>query len=95
MERNINQSVDGWTISLNRNVHMYTHSLSVNKGKNSINIDCEDLPTKVKTIGIWLHNLDVSDTLKKEIQNALLKWVNQFDVTFQIYITKDEFITNN
>ncbi len=95
MERNIKDTVDGWEISLNRNIHMYTHALSVSKGKHRINIDCEDLPTQVKTIGIWLHNLNVSGEMKKELQEVLLKWANQFDVKFQIYVTNNEFIASN
>ena len=95
MERSIKETIDGWEISLDRNVHMYTHALSVTKGNYRISIDCEDLPTQVKTIGIWLHNLDVPDALKEELQDLLQKWTNQFDVRFQIYLRIDEFVTNN
>ena len=94
MERNLKETLDGWEISLNRNIHMYTHALSVKKGGYKLNIDCEDLPTYVKTIGIWLYNLDVPDTLKTELKDLLLKWTRQFEVNFQIYISRDKFVTN-
>jgi hypothetical protein len=94
MERNLKETLDGWEISLNRNIHMYTHDLSVKNGVYTLNIDCEDLPTDVKTIGIWLYNLDVPDALKAELKELLLKWTMQFDVNFQIYISRDKFVTN-
>jgi len=94
MERNLKETLDGWEISLNRNIHMYTHDLSVKNGVYTLNIDCEDLPTDVKTIGIWLYNLDVPDALKAELNELLLKWTMQFDVNFQIYISRDKFVTN-
>jgi hypothetical protein len=94
MERNLKETLDGWEISLNRNIHMYTHALSVKNGVYKLNIDCEDLPTDVKTIGIWLYNLDVPDALKTELKDLLLKWTMQFEVDFQIYISRDKFVTN-
>lgn len=94
MKRSINEVFSGWEISLERNVHMYTHDLSVSKGHYRIDIDCEDLPTTEKTIGVWLHNLDISFSLKKELQEVLQHWSNQFDVKFQIYIVNDKFVTN-
>ena len=86
MERNLKEMLDGWEISLNRNVHMYTHALSVKKGAYKLSIDCEDLPTDVKTIGIWLYNLDVPDALKNELKELLQKWSKQFEVKFRIYV---------
>lgn len=94
MERNIKETIDGWEISIQRNIHMYCHALSVSKGKQRISIDCEDLPTNEKTIGIWLYNLDIPNGLKNELQQVLLKWAKQFEIRFQIYITKDDFVTN-
>ena len=94
MDRNIEDNVDGWEISLNRNVHMYCHALTVKKGQHRMNIDCEDLPTKEKTIGIWLHNLNAPNELKEQLQQVLLKWAKQFEVKFQIYVSRDEYFTN-
>ena len=95
MKSTINDKVDGWEISFSRNVHMYCHALSVNKGQRKFIIDCEDLPTHEKTIGIWLHNLKESDEIKRELRNVLLKWANQFKVKFKIYVSLDEFCTNS
>jgi hypothetical protein len=94
MNREIKDNVEGWDISFNRNVHMYCHALSVKKGQYQIGIDCEDLPTTEKTIGIWLHKLDVSNELKDELRRILLRWANKFEIKFQIYVSQDEFITN-
>jgi len=95
MDRTIKDKIDGWDISLQRNVHMYCHSLSVQKSQNKFSIDCEDLPTEEKTIGIWLYNLDAPEKIVKELQNVLLQWANKFEVKFLIYTSKDVFITNN
>lgn len=95
MDSAVKDKVDGWEISFNRNVHMYCHALSVKKGERKFSIDCEDLPTPEKTIGIWLYNLKAPDEIKKELQNVLLKWADQFEVIFKIYVSRDEFCTNS
>jgi hypothetical protein len=94
MERKIIDKVEGWEISLNRNVHMYCHSLSVEKGNDKISISCEDLPTKEKTIGIWLHTLEEPEEIKKELAQVLLDWTKKLEVKFQIYTGRDNFLTN-
>ncbi len=94
MERKIVEKVGSWEISLNRNVHMYCHSLSVRRGNYQISISCEDLPTKEKTIGIWLHALEVSEEIKKELSLVLLEWTRTLEVKFKIYISRDNFLSN-
>ncbi len=94
MERNINEKIDGWDISLQRNVHMYTHALSVQKGQSKFGISCEDLPTKEKTIGMWLYTSTIPEPMIEEVQQLLLKWAKQYPIKFQIYSSKDEFVTN-
>ena len=66
----------------------------MDNGDQQFNIDCEDLPTEEKTIGIWLHTLKVPEKTVKELQNILLEWASRYEVKFQIYTTKDQFITN-
>jgi hypothetical protein len=95
MDRNVKDKVEGWDISLQRNVHMYCHALSVEKGQHKFSIDCEDLPTHEKTIGIWLYNSTIPETMIGELQKILLEWAGRFDIKFQIYKSKDEFITSN
>lgn len=95
MDRTVKDKIDGWDITLQRNVHMYCHALSVKKGQYNFSIDCEDLPTQEKTIGIWLYNLDAPTQVINELQNILLKWVNTFEVKVQIYTSKNEFIANH
>ena len=73
---------------------MYSHALSVKKGHLEFSIDCEDLPTEEKTIGIWLHTLDAPENVTKELQSTLFQWANKYDLKFQIYLIKNEFITN-
>lgn len=94
MDRNINDKVDGWDISLQRNVHMYTHALSVQKGQSKFSISCEDLPTEEKTIGMWLYTSTIPEARIEELQQLLLKWAKQYPITFQIYSSKDDFVTN-
>ena len=74
IDSKIIDKVEGWEISLNRNVYMYYHSLSVKKGDHKISISCEDLPTKDKTIGVWVYTLEESEEIKKELAEALLDW---------------------
>ena len=95
MKQTIKDNVEGWDLSLNKNVHMYCHDLSAQFWENLIQIQCEDLPNKEKTIGVWLTNLELSDERKRELQSVLLQWANKLEVTFQIYVSGDEFVTNN
>lgn len=94
MERNINEKVDGWDISLQRNVHMYTHALSIQNGQSKFSIDCEDIPTDEKTIGIWLYTSTIPQSRVGEVQQVLLKWAMQFPIKFQIYSSKNDFVSN-
>lgn len=94
MERNVNDNIEGWSISLQRNVHMYTHALSMQKGKARFIISCEDLPTNEKTIGIWLYTSTIPQDKLAELQQVLLKWTKQYSIKFQIYVSKDDFVTN-
>ncbi|MBA6419318.1 hypothetical protein [Pseudomonas sp. 5Ae-yellow] len=94
MDRNVKDKVDGWDISLQRNVHMYCHALSVKNGQLDFSIDCEDLVTEEKTIGIWLYNSEIPESMVGELQKVLLKWASQYDVRFHIYTSKLEYVTN-
>ena len=94
MERNLRETFLGWEMLLNRNVYMYTHSLTIRNGEQKFSIDCEDLPAAEKTIGIWLHSLDLPEQKKTEVIDLLQQWTKRFDVKFHIYITKDKFVTN-
>jgi hypothetical protein len=94
MERSVNDKIDGWDISLNRNVHMYTHALSVQNKQTKYSISCEDLPTNEKTIGIWLYTSSIPQARIKELQQVLLNWAKQYPIKFQIYASKDDFVTN-
>jgi hypothetical protein len=94
MNRNIKEKIEGWDISLNRNVHMYTHSLSIKKGQNQFSVNCEDLPTKEKIIGIWLYNSNISENFEIELRHVLSVWINKLDIKFQIYTTPDNFFSN-
>jgi len=94
MDRNVKANIDGWDISLQRNVHMYCHALSVKKGQYQFGIDCEDLVTEEKTIGVWLYSSEIPKAMIGELQKVLLKWVSQYEVKFQIHTSKEEFVTN-
>lgn len=94
MERIVKERINNWNITLQRNVHMYCHALSMNNGDQQFNIDCEDLPTEEKTIGIWLYTLKAPEKTVKELQSILLEWANGNEVKFQIYTSKDQFITS-
>lgn len=94
MDRNVKDKVDGWDVLIQRTVHMYCHALFVKKGHHNFSIDSEDLVTEEKTIGIWLYSSKIPEAIVDELQNVLLKWSNKYDVKFQIYKSKNEFVTN-
>ena len=94
MERKIVDKVESCEIFLNRYVHMYCHELSVKRGRHQIAISCEDLPTKEKTIGIWLNTLEEPEEIKKELAHVLHAWTNKLEVKFQIYTSRDNFLPN-
>jgi hypothetical protein len=64
------------------------------KGHHNFSIDSEDLVTEEKTIGIWLYSSKIPEAMVDELQNVLLKWSKKYDVKFQIYKSKNEFVTN-
>lgn len=94
MKRNIDNKIDGWDISFRRNVHMYTHALSIQSGQSKFNIDCEDMPTGEQTIGIWLYSSTIPHSRVGEIQQVLLKWAKQYPIKFQIYTGKNDFVAS-
>lgn len=73
---------------------MYCHALAATKGEYRINLQCEDLPEKEKTIGIWLHDVDISAKHKEELQVVLLEWANNLDAKCKVYVTKENFVSN-
>lgn len=94
MDRNVKDKIDGWDISIQRNIHMYCHALSMKNGPHNFSINCEDMVTEEKTIGIWLYSSEIPAPMVDEVQNVLLKWAGKYDVRFQIYRNRDEFVTN-
>ncbi len=94
MERSLEDKIDGWMISLKRNIHMYTHELTISKGSQSYSIDCEDLPSNEKTIGIWLYTLNVSSKIMEQLKALLLKWASNCDICFQIYTAKNSYVSS-
>ena len=94
MNKGVINLIGKWEIKFTNNVHMYCHSLSAKKGEYRVSISCEDLPTKEKTIGIWLHDLDVSEKHKQELQHVLLQWTNELQLHCRVYHNQDEFSEN-
>ena len=94
MDRHVRDKVDGWDISLQRNVHMYTHALSIKNGHSKFGISCEDLPSKEKVIGIWLHTSSIPQERLCEVKDILLKWAKLYPLKFQIYTREREFVSN-
>ncbi len=94
MSRKTSENFGKWEISFSPNVHMYCHALTATKGEYRIDLPCEDLPTKEKSIGVWLHDLDISAKHKKELQVVLLEWANSLEVKCRVYVNKEEFVSN-
>lgn len=85
MKRTREHQIGRWHITFTNNVHMYCHDLSVRKGKLVIRIRCEDLPRPPKTIGIWLHDIDLSDKHREELRSAFLTWGEVMGVRCEVY----------
>ena len=94
MERKVVDKLGDWQITLNRNVHMYSHVLLLRSKNHSLEIPCEDLAMEEKTIGIWLYPLDESKELITELANVLTNWSKKFDTNFRIYTNETDFLTN-
>ncbi len=94
MKTEIKDTIGAWEVSLTRNVHMYTHALSVKKGEYVVSIPCEDLPTKEKTFGMWLYNLDLSNKHINELQSVLLELATKQNVLCKVYLSPEEFVSN-
>ncbi len=94
MNRELVEKIGSWEISLTRNVHMYTHALSVKKGEYRVSIPCEDLPTNVKTIGMWLYNLELSNKYIEELKSVLLELATKQNVLCKVYVSPEEYFSN-
>jgi len=94
MKNEIVEVIGNWEISLIKNVHMYTHALSVKKGEYQVSIPCEDLPTSKKTLGIWLYNLNLSNKHIEELKPALLELATKQNVLCKVYVSPEEYVSN-
>jgi hypothetical protein len=73
---------------------MYCHDLSAMKGKYKIQIPCEDLPDKEKTVGIWLYDIEASAKHKEELRSACLEWADKMEIRCKVYTSSDKHVTN-
>ena len=74
--------IEGWDLSLNKNVHMYCHKLSASRGSQTFDIPCEDTPDG--HIGVWLDSLDYPDSLSI----SLNIFFSQLNENYKIYNTE-------
>jgi len=89
MKSTVRHKIGNWLITFTSNVHMYCHDLSARKGNYTIQIPCEDLPSKDKTMGIWLHDLEASAKHKEELKTVLLEWADMMGVRCMVYTSRD------
>jgi len=90
-KQNKRVEINGWSILLSNNVYMFYHSLSVEKKNEKISIPCEDLPTKEKMLGIWLDDIDTSNSTQDELRSVMLAWANEMEVHCQIYLNEETY----
>lgn len=86
------QSRDEWDIQFQKNVHMYCHSLVVAKADRRYEIPCEDTPDGF--VGVWLHDIGLDSTLKKDLASALVKWADSSGLACRIYETRDSYVSS-
>ena len=43
--------LNGWTVEFEKNIHMYSHSLKLSRGREAYQVFCEDSPSGF--VGIW------------------------------------------
>lgn len=95
MDCKLKKNIKGWSISLNKNVHMYVHDLSICKGVHKFSISCEDLATAEKAIGIWLDRSNVPLKMFDLLTEILLEWANKYPIEFRIYKNDEEYVVSS
>ncbi len=81
----------GWTISFEKNVHMYCHTLAASKGDQLFQIPCEDAPLSENLIVMWPYEMGLGGLAYSELIAALHDWARTQDLHYRIYVTRDRF----
>jgi hypothetical protein len=82
----------GWVIKFTKNIHMYTHSLTAEKGGEIYDVPCEDTPSDF--VAIWLYPLNLDDSVLTELLQGLREWAEQTGMAYRLYRTRDDYQTN-
>jgi hypothetical protein len=84
----------GWTMSFRRNIHMYCRDLRAIKGKESLQVQCEDSPAGEGLVGVWSYLLKLDPTLYADLISALHEWASPEGLNYRLYVTRDQFETS-
>jgi hypothetical protein len=85
---------NGWAVKFAKNVHMYSHSLEVSKGRWWYAITCEDLPMTGGVIGMWLYELNLDEEARRNLLKGLVDWAGARGIKYRIYISRENYETN-
>jgi len=86
---------NGWSIKFKKNIHMYCHSLTMEKGNAVHDIPCEDLPSSFRLVGIWPYTLKLSSARYEDLLRGLRKWARHSGLRYRIYTSRDKYESNS
>lgn len=86
---------NGWAIRLQKNVHMYCHSLRASKGGSSHVIPCEDSPLSEGLVVMWLYEMNVDEATRQDLLKGLIQWALASGIKYRLYLTRDDYQTND
>jgi hypothetical protein len=84
---------NGWTILFEKNVHMYCHNLIVSKGGFQYQVPCEDSPQSNVGVVMWLYEINLEESIFKDLVTELTQWANSSGMKYRLYLTKDAYMS--
>lgn len=82
----------GWVIKFKKNIHIYTHSLTAEKGGKIYDVPCEDTPSNF--VAIWPYALNLDEGVLSDLLQGLRDWAERTGIPYKLYRTKDDYQTN-
>ena len=83
---------NGWSITFQKNVHMYCHRIGVAKGNLQYDVPCEDTPEGF--VGVWLYEIGLDEPVLQNLLACIVEWANSAGFRYRIYTARDSYVTN-
>lgn len=85
---------NGWTIHFRKNIHMYSHLLTVTKSGVVYEVPCEDLPMSNGLVGIWAYDLMLQPGELQDLLQGLREWAKGSGLKYRLYTSKNDYESN-